>query len=46
MTQNIKLHFPELLNGSGILPNIFGNLLSIPMKFDDKLIEQGLRRLR
>jgi len=44
-TQSIKLHFQELLYDSGNLPNIFGNILSIPMKLDDKLIEQGLRRL-
>ena len=44
-TQSIKLHSQGLLYDSGILPNIFRNILSIPMKFDDKLIEQGLRRI-
>jgi hypothetical protein len=44
-TQSIKLRFQELLCDSGILPIILGNILPIPIKFDAKLIEQGLRRL-
>jgi len=44
-TQSIKPHFQEFLYDTGILPNIFGNILSIPMEFDDKLIEQGLQSL-